>query len=137
MSDVFCSHEINFEKSDVVLNVLTEKVLPESLAMEFLETERDGRKLYEKFIEERIVGSKFIWDTINKRKLPTFANNKVVTARIRNQIINIKAERKLMSRFTVAARSRPDIDLPGFLGKYEFSAVLGSIFTEEGHLIRS
>ena len=137
MSDVFCSHEINFEKSDVVLNVLTEKVLPESLAMEFLETERDGRKLYEKFIEERIVGSKSIWDTINKRKLPTFANNKVVTTRIRNQIINIKAERKLMSRFTVAARSRPDIDLPGFLGKYEFSAVPGSIFTEEGNLIRS
>ena len=42
MSDVFCSHEINFEKSEVVLNALTKKVLPESLAMEFLETEREG-----------------------------------------------------------------------------------------------
>ena len=73
MSDVFCSHEINFEKSDVVFNVLTKKVSPESLAMEFLEIEREARKLYEKFIEERTVGSKSIWDTTNKRRLPTFA----------------------------------------------------------------
>ena len=138
MSDVFCSREINFEKSEVVFNVLTKKVLPESLAMEFLEIEREGRKLYEKFIEERIVGSKSIWGTINKRKLSTFANNKkVVTVKIRNRLINIKAERKLMSRFTVAAKSRPDVDLPGYLGKYEFSAVPRSIFTEEGDLIRS
>ena len=138
MSDVFCSREINFEKSEVVFNVLTKKVLPESLAMEFLEIEREGRKLYEKFIEERIVGSKSIWDTINKRKLSTFANNKkVVTVKIRNHLINIKAERKLMSRFTVASKSRPDVDLPGYLGKYEFSAVPRSIFTEEGDLIRS
>ena len=40
-----------------------------------------------------------------------------------------------MSRFTVAARSRLDIDLPGYLGKYEFSAVPRSIFTGEGDLI--
>ena len=94
--------------------------------------------MYEKFIEERIVGSKYICDTINKRKLKTFANNeKVVTVKIRNQIINIKAERKLMSRFTVAVRSRPDVDLPGYLGKYEFSSDSRSIFTEKGDLIRS
>ena len=67
-----------------------------------------------------------------------FTNNKkVVTVKIRNQLINTNTERKLMSRFTFAARSRPDVDLPGYLGKYEFSAVLGSIFTEEGDLIRS
>ena len=138
ISDVFCPREINFEKYDVVFNVLTKKVLPESLAMEFLEIERQGRKLYEKFIEERIVGSKTIWDTINKRELPTLANNKkVVTVKIRNQLINIKAARKLMSRFTVAAKSRPDVDLPAYLGKYEFSAVPRSIFIEEGDLIRS
>ena len=94
--------------------------------------------MYEQFIEERIVGSKSIWHTISKRKLPTFANNKkVVTVKIRNQLINIKAERKLMSRFTVAARSRPDVDLPGCLEKYEFSAVPRSTFTEEGDLILS
>ena len=42
-----------------------------------------------------------------------------------------------MSRFTVAARWRPDVDLPGYLGNYEFSSVSRSIFTEKGDLIRS
>ena len=46
-------------------------MLPENLAKEYLEIERAGRKLYEQFIEERIVGSHSIWDNINKRKLPT------------------------------------------------------------------
>ena len=46
-------------------------MLPENLAKEYLEIERAGRKLYEQFIEERIVGSHSIWDTINKRKLLT------------------------------------------------------------------
>ena len=58
MSDEFCSHEINSEKSDIVFNVPTKTVLPESLAKEFLETEREVRELHEKFIEERIVGPK-------------------------------------------------------------------------------
>ena len=124
MSEVFASHEVNFENSDVLYNVLTKKVLPDNLAKEFLEIEKEGQCLYEQFIEERIVGSKCIWDSITKRKLPTFVNNKkIVTVKIRNQLINIRAERKLMSRFIVAARSRPDIDLPGYLGKHEFSAV--------------
>ena len=87
-----------------MFNVLTEIDFLENLAIEFLEIEREGHKLYEKFIEKRIVGSKSIWDTINKRKFPTFANiKKVVTVKIRNQLLNIKAERKLMSRFTVTA----------------------------------
>ena len=73
---VFCSQEINLEKSDVLFNVLTKKVLPESFAREFLEIERERRKLQEQFIEKRIVGSKSIWDTINKRKLSTFAKTR-------------------------------------------------------------
>ena len=31
----------------------------------------------------------------------------------------------------------PDVDLPDYLGKYEFSAAPRSIFTQEGNLIRS
>ena len=42
-----------------------------------------------------------------------------------------------MSRFTVAAKSRPDVDLPGYLGNYGFSTVPRSIFRQEGDLIRS
>ena len=57
---MFCSHEINFEKSDLALNVFTKKVLPEGFNTEFLEIEREQRKLQEQVIEERIVESKSI-----------------------------------------------------------------------------
>ena len=43
--------------------------------------------------------------------------------KVQSQLVNIKAKRKLMSRFLVAARSRSENDFPGYLGKYEFSAV--------------
>ena len=52
ISDVFYSNEINFEKSDVLFNVLTKKVLPENFVKEFLEIDREGRKLCEQFIKE-------------------------------------------------------------------------------------
>ena len=39
MSDMFCSHEINFEKSDVVLNVLTKKCCLKAFSKEFLDIE--------------------------------------------------------------------------------------------------
>ena len=40
-----------------------------------------------------------------------------------------------MSRFLVAARSRSEIDLPRYLGKYEFSAVPQSLFSMEGKIL--
>ena len=52
ISDVFYSNEINFEKSDVLFNVLTKKVLPENFVKEFLEIDREGCKLCEQFIKE-------------------------------------------------------------------------------------
>ena len=60
MSDVFYSHEINFEKFDVVFNVLTKKCCLKALPWNYIETEQEGHKLYEKFIKERIVGSNSI-----------------------------------------------------------------------------
>ena len=41
-----------------------------------------------------------------------------------------------MSRFLVAARSRSEMDLPRYLGKYEFPAVPQSLFSMEGEILR-
>ena len=89
---VFVSHEVKFYETDLVFNVITKKVPPEKFPKEYLEIEDDGNKLHKLFIEERIVGSKAIWDTIKKRKLPTFANNvKIVTMKVKSQLVNVKA----------------------------------------------
>ena len=52
-------------------------------------------------------------------------------------VVNIKEERKLMSRFIVASRTRQDIDLPYYFAQYEFSVIPWSLFNRYGALIPS
>ena len=46
LSQVFVSHEVKFDETDLVFNLITKKVLPEKFAKEFLEIEDEGNKLY-------------------------------------------------------------------------------------------
>lgn len=41
---------------------------------------------------------------------------------------NFPNEKKLKIRFTIASRFTPDIDLPDYFGKYEFSVIPRSLF---------
>ena len=79
-----------------------------------------------------IIGDKSIWDTITKEKIPTFVcNNKQIIATVKNELRNLKEEKKLMSRFLVALHSRPGIDLSYYLGEFELSAVPRSLFAAD------
>ncbi len=49
-----------------------------------------------------------------------------------NKIIQLKEERTLMSRFLIAARKRPELDLEEAIGNYEFSVVPKSLFATDG-----
>ena len=94
-----------------------------------------GIAKYCELVSENLLGSKSIWDTIKKEKLPTFTKNCAQTKlTIDKQLVNIKEERKLMSRFAIAARTRPEIDLPAYFGSYEFSVVTKSLFATDGSL---
>ena len=133
--DVFNTQGITFEESDKVDNVLTKKVLATNVAETFLSMREAGNAKYCKFVSENLLGSKSIWDTIKKEKLPTFGKYCVQTKlTIDKQLVNIKEECKLMSRFVIAARTRPEIDLPAYFGSYEFSVVPNSLFATDGCL---
>ena len=132
LTQVFEGHKTNFDDSDAVYNTITNK----HLADQFLVQKEEGKKRLQEFVTTRLIGDKSIWEPLTKRKLPTLAsNNKVVKAKIQNQIINIKAERKLTTRFVIASRSRQEIDLPKYLGEYEFSVVPRSLFSTDGKLL--
>ena len=132
---MFDTHDINFETCGEVFNILTKKLLPENLAQNFLSVKEIGEQKYWDFVNERLLGEKSIWDTMKKSKLPTFiCNNVQLKIHVNNQYLTLKKRRKLMSRFVIAARCCPDIDLPGYFGMYEFSVVLKSLFTPDGNL---
>ena len=78
--------------------------MPVKLAQKFLQAKERGYKRYLKFVSEQLNGEKSIWETIKKEKLPTFDSlNKKVTLQLNKKIVRIKKERKLMSRFIIAA----------------------------------
>ena len=112
--------------------------MPENLPQNFLPVKEIGERKYWDFLNERLLGEKSIWDTRKKSKLPTFiCNNVQLKIHVNDQCLTLKEERKLMSRFVIAARCRPDIDLPGYFGMYEFSVVLKSLFTTDAKLQKS
>ena len=104
--------------------------MPKDQAMKFLNAVYTGKDKYDLFIKERLIGEKSIWDTITKEKIPTFVfNNKEITITVNKELVNIKEERKLMSRFLMALCSRPDIDLSHYLGEFRLSVIPRSLFT--------
>ena len=56
---------------------------------------------------------------------------------IKDHLVQVKEELKLISRFLTVCRTCHDIDLPSYLGDYEFSVVPWSLFTWDGQLYKS
>ena len=138
LDETFKTHNVNFDEYECVFDVVTKKVLNPKLAEEFLAHETNGKELLENFINERFEEEKSIWEPITKSKLPTFGSNlKTVTVKIKDQLVQVKEEHKLISRFLIVCRTRHDIDLPSYLGDYEFSVVPRSLFTPDGQLYKS
>ena len=84
--------------------------------------------------ERRLQGPKSIWDHMKLRKLQTFSSTKKsVKVKLQEKVVTLREER-LMTRFVLTSRSRPEIDLPKYLGKHEFSVVPRSMFSSAGQL---
>ena len=100
LDETFETQNVNFDEFKCVFNVVTKKVLNPNSAEEFLAEEATEKELLENFIKERFEGEKSICDPITKRELPTFRSNaKTVTVKIKDQLVQVKEERKLISRF--------------------------------------
>ena len=125
--------EVSFEQSENVFNVVSKRVLPVEESKEFLNHAEIGEKLYQKFVKERIQGDSSVWDPMKRNNLKTFKDNsKSIKTKVGEKMIEIKEEKNLMSRFLIAARKRPEMELEMCIGEYEFSVVPRSLFTPDG-----
>ena len=71
-----------------------------------------------------------------KRKLPTFAETtKKVHVKVNNKVVQVKEEKKLMTKFIIASRKWEDIDLPYCFGTYKFSVIPRSLFRPDGTML--
>ena len=71
-----------------------------------------------------------------KRKLPAFAETtKKINVKVNNKVVQLKKEKKFMTKFIIASRKQEDIDLPYYFGKYEFSVTPCSLFRPDGTVL--
>ena len=91
--------------------------------------------MFNLFRAERLYGEKSIWDPMVKRKLPTFAETtKKVNVKV-NKLVQLKEEKKLMTKFIIASRKREDINLPYYFGTNKFSVIPRSLFRPDGTML--
>ena len=64
-----------FMQIQIVYNIVSNAVLPESIVPDVLDQENIGKNMYQDFISERIYSEKSISDTMKKRKLLTFKSS--------------------------------------------------------------
>ena len=127
-----CNRGVSFNNTTFLYNILTNKVMPPESADKFLEAREIGIQLYNTFIDERIVGNKSVWDTMSKYKLLTFISlNIQIAMKINQELVKNKEEHILMSWFSLASRSKPEIDLSFYLGEYALSVVPRSLFSAD------
>ena len=70
------------------------EVLPQKDVERFLAVKEIGKESYEMFVEERIEGESSIWDTIKKKKIPSFtSNNKTTSVKLNGETLQIREER--------------------------------------------
>ena len=128
-------HNSNFEDCEHLFNVVTKTVSDTKSADQFLSCEEEGKKLLTNYVEERINGTRSIWEPIPRRNLPTFAESiKKSMVKLQEKTITLKEERKLLTRLTIASRQRPEINLAFYIGNFEFSAVPRSLFARDGSM---
>ena len=135
LTNAFENFGVTFDNTESLVNVLTNKVMPAESVLKFLSVKEIGSERYNNFVSQQLNGETSIWETIKKEKLPTFESlNKKITVKVNKKTVSIKEERKLMSRFVIASRTRQDIDLSHYFGEYEFSVVPRVLFTTDGSL---
>ena len=120
-----------------MFNLLTKAVINETNTNDILRHDEIGQQMFESFVTERLTGGKFsVWDKMTKKKLGTFKTANAITEFQKgDKVVKIKEERELLQRLLVISRSRPELNLKVWIGKYEFGVVPRSLFASDGSLL--
>lgn len=110
--------------------------MPDPIQRDILQSVTVGQESYTNFVKERIVGTKNLWDKMNKVKLLTWTDaSKTVKISLPTKEIELKQTRSLFARLLIIARTREGLNLQDLIGRYEFSCVPRSLFAADGSLL--
>ena len=122
---------------NVLINVHAKYVFDKIIERDTSEMTNKGCQSYTNFKKNWIEpDSCSLWDPMNKERLHLCKNAcKTVKTKVSYTIVHLKADRALFTRLLVVSKSHTDIELSNCISKYEFSAVLLSMFNLDGTMI--
>ena len=125
-----------FLKSDM-FNLATFAVVPENICRDIKDRDNFARMALDRFVTTRMIEKTTnFWDSQKKNNRSYFKHvGATVKTRVSGQIVTIKQERALLSRFLVASRSRLDFVIKEAIGDFEFNVVSPSNFHPDGSMI--
>ena len=138
LKKIFENHGDPFRQTTNDLNnMLSHAVLPDAVAKDILDRDREGERLFQEFVKIRLKDGAFsAWDEMNRRKLGTFVNCNIQSSTQKgDKVVKLKEERGLLQRFIIASRNRPDLNLRECIGQYEFGLIPRSLFSSDGTLL--
>ena len=118
--------EAGSESSDLkgrMFKLMSKEIIPDEGQQSILATEDTDMDAYETFVEERIIGSRNLWDKMTKVKQKTWMSaGKVIKLNTGTEVLILKATTSLFARLLVIARSsRESVDLEEVIGRHEFA----------------
>lgn len=123
---------------DPLYNVFTKEVVPQTIASDIINRDALGEVLVTEFISERLTnGQKSVWDPMKKSTVATFLSSAIPIgpSKAKTKLKNTQDDCNWFPRFTIASRSRPDLDLADSVSRFEFGAVPRSLFAPDGNLL--
>lgn len=111
--------------------------MPENVRRDLCEQNTIGKKLFERFVEDRIKSALTnLWAPMKKRQLKTWkSTGKKLKVDTSDKIVELMEDRNLFARMLLVSKSRPDINLADTVGRYELSVVPRSMFAADGTML--
>ena len=95
-----------------MFKLMSKEIIPDEVQQSILATEETGMDAYETFVEERIIGSRNLWDKMTKVMQKTWMSaGKDIKLNTGTEVLTLKATTSLFVRLLVIARSsRESVD---------------------------
>lgn len=123
---------------DPLYNIFTKEIIPQEIANDIINRDILGEALVTEFISERLTnGQKSVWEPMKKSTVATFMSTAIPIdpSKTKTKLKNTQDDCNWFRRFTIASRSRPDLDLADSVSRFEFGAVPRSLFAPDGNLL--
>ena len=125
------------EDGNELINLVTKVIMPEKGKNDICERGEIGKKLFETLVTDRIKTNKVnLWSPMKRRKLLTWKDSeKMLKLSCKDKVIELKEDRSLFARLMAVCKSRPEINIKGVIGQYEFSVAPSSLFAPDGTML--